>query len=117
MRISKLPTEFGDLELSIEPRPGACLIGYRFKLAPNGYQAERRLKEIVVNARTPQGRKLTGVQINGDPHEYFTNDLVLIAHPARNKEYWLRLWLGGEVHNSHSRRERVGDAGRSEVPL
>ena len=65
VRLSKLPTEFGDLELSIEPRPDGSLINYRFKLTPVGDHAKRRLEKIVVNARTPQGRKVATVKING----------------------------------------------------
>ena len=91
MRLSKLPTEFGELDLTIEPRPDASLIDYRFKLTPVGDQRNRNLEKIVVNARTPQGRKVTAVRINGQADEHFINDLVLIPHPAREKEYWLKI--------------------------
>ena len=91
VRLSKLPTEFGDLELSIEPRPDGSLINYRFKLTPVGDHAKRRLEKIVVNARTPQGRKVATVKINGQAYEHFTGDLVVIPRPAREKEYWLRI--------------------------
>jgi hypothetical protein len=93
VRLSKLPTEFGELDLTIEPRPDANLIDYRFKLTPVGDQGNRNLEKIVVNARAPQGRKVTAVQINGQAHEHFTNDLVLIPHPGREKEYRLKISL------------------------
>ena len=89
-----VPTQFGDLDLVVEPRPDGSQLDYRFKLAPKGDQAGRTLDQIVVNARTPCGRKITRVRLDGQPHENFLGEQVLIPRPARNTEYRLQIDIG-----------------------
>ena len=89
-----VPTQFGYLDLTIEPRPDGSQLDYRFKLAPKGDQASRELQKIVVNARTPCGRKATRVSLDGQPYENFFGEEVLIPRPERNKEYRLRIDIG-----------------------
>ncbi|MHB1457501.1 MAG: hypothetical protein ACYC0V_11370 [Armatimonadota bacterium] len=87
--IKQMPTQFGDLDLNIKPTIMGKKIIYTFKLAPKGDQANRRLDKIVINARTPGGRKLVSVSINGKPTDDFLHETVIIKKPKRNREYRL----------------------------
>ncbi len=89
--LRKLPTEFGDLDLTIKPNAAGKKIIYDFKISPKGDQAARKLSKIVVNARTPEGRSITGVTLNGKPIGSFSAETVIISDPARNVQYHLEL--------------------------
>jgi hypothetical protein len=91
IRIAKLPTDFGELDLAVEPRPDGSRIDYHFQIKPRGDQANRPLDKIVINARAPQGRKVAAVSLNGRPYEAFINEQVAILRPERNHEYRLRI--------------------------
>ena len=93
--IKNLPTQFGDLDLSVKPNPSGSAIHYSFKLTPKGDQAARTLDKIVIGARTPQGHSLTGVRLNGKPLHSFTADTVVVPNPLRNTTYRLELTCGG----------------------
>jgi len=64
---------------------------YTFRLTPKGDQATRALDKIVIDARTAQGRPLTGVRLNGKPLSSFTADTVIIPNPKRAVIYRLEL--------------------------
>jgi hypothetical protein len=90
IRLQRLPTEFGNLDLTIQPHPEAKQIDYRFRLAPQGDQSERLLERIVVNARTPGGQPVGLVELDGKPWPYLIGQSVVLPRPERNKEYHLR---------------------------
>jgi len=91
VRLVNVPTHFGYLDLSVEPRRDGSHLDYQFKLDPKRDQASRTLNEIVVGAHTSCGRKITRVRLNGQPYENFFNEHVLIPQPSRNKEYRLQI--------------------------
>ena len=93
--LKNLPTEFGDLNLSVKPNPSGGRIVYSFRLTPKGDQATRALDKIVVGARTAQGRPLTGVRLNGKRLSSFTADTVVIPNPRRGATYRLELSCEG----------------------
>lgn len=86
-----LPTEFGDLDLTVKPNANGTRISYEFRLSPKGDQADRRLSKIVVNARTFLGRPLASVKLNGKPVGSFAGETVIVDQPARNTVYRLEL--------------------------
>jgi hypothetical protein len=88
-RLERLPTQFGNLDLTIAPQAEAQQIDYRFRLAPQGDQSKRVLERIVVDARTPGGRPLASVTVNGKPWPYVIGQRVVLPRPERNKEYRL----------------------------
>lgn len=89
--IKKMPTQFGDLDLSIKPFSKGKKIIYTFKLTPKGDQSGRSLNKIIVNARTSAGRKLLKVTVNGIPTDDFLGEMVIIKKPERNREYRLEM--------------------------
>jgi hypothetical protein len=93
IRLERLPTHFGDLELTIQPQAGATQLDYRFRLTPQGDQSKRRLERIVVNARMPGGQPIASVTVNGKPWAYLIGHSVVLPRPERNKEYHLRFQI------------------------
>ena len=91
VRLVNVPTHFGYLDLSVEPRRDGSHLDYQFKLDPKGDQASRTLDKIVVDARTSCGRKIKRVSLNGQSYENFFNEQVLIPQALRNKEYRLQV--------------------------
>jgi hypothetical protein len=96
VRVTRLPTEFGDLDLAVQPRPDGGRIDYAFKVAARGDQASRPLDKIVVNARTPRGRRVSEVRIDGQPASAFAREAVILAHPERGREYHLEFTVARE---------------------
>lgn len=93
--LRKLPTHFGDLDLTVKPNAGGTRISYEFRLTAKGDQAARPLDRIVISARTPEGRPLTDVHLNGKPVTWFTPDAVVIANPERGTSYRLEFTCAG----------------------
>jgi hypothetical protein len=91
IKLVSVPTHFGYLDLTVEPRPDGSHLDYQFKLDPKGDQASRTLDKIVVDARTSCGRKIKRVSLNGQSYENFFNEQVLIPQALRNKEYRLQV--------------------------
>ncbi len=89
--IRRLPTRFGDLDLTIRPNASGARISYVFKISPRGDQAARPLNRIAIGARTPNGSPLTGVVLNGRPIRSFTSDTVIVPNPVRGATYRLEL--------------------------
>ncbi|MDO8587300.1 MAG: hypothetical protein Q7T82_09695 [Armatimonadota bacterium] len=93
--LKKLPTQFGDLDLSVKPNQTGSKIVYTFKLTPKGDQASRALDRIVIGARTAQGRPLTRARLNGKRLYSFTADTVVVPNPRRGVTYRLELSCAG----------------------
>jgi hypothetical protein len=74
IELAGLPTHFGYLDLTIEPRPDGSQLDYRFKLAPKGDQLSRELQKIITNARAPYGRKIARVTLNGQSYVTLTSN-------------------------------------------
>ena len=91
IRIRKLPTQFGELDLTIQSQADGSSIDYEFSVTPIGDQADRPLDKIIVNARTPAGRTLKGVSIDGQPVDSFAGEAIIIARPERNHRYRMTL--------------------------
>lgn len=89
-----LPTEFGDLTLSVKPNASGGRIAYDFKVVPKGDQSSRPLNKVVISARTVEGRSLTSVLLDGKPYANFTADTVVIPSPERGVGYHLELLCG-----------------------
>jgi hypothetical protein len=86
-----MPTQFGALDLSIKPSANGKKIIYTFNLTPKGDQANRFLDKIIINARTPSGRKVTKVTVNGNQTDDFFGEQIIIKKPERNREYKLEI--------------------------
>lgn len=93
VHIEHLPTQFGSLDLTIQPRADGGAIDYRFRLDPKGDQASRALDKIVIDARTSNGRSLKSVTINGEPIDAFFNETVIVPHAQRGKEYDVKMFV------------------------
>jgi hypothetical protein len=89
--IKQMPTQFGALDLSIKPSANGKKIIYTFNLTPKGDQANRFLDKIIINARTPSGRKVTKVTVNGNQTDDFFGEQIIIKKPERNREYKLEI--------------------------
>jgi hypothetical protein len=93
--LKKLPTQFGDLDLSVKPNSMGSKISYNLRLTAKGDQATRVLDRIVISARTANGRPLTGVRLNGKPWNSFTADTAIIPTPRRGVTYQVELSCEG----------------------
>jgi len=89
--ISRLPTHFGDLDLSIEPQPDGKTIDYRIKISPKGDQPERELGRLLLYPRIPGGRAIKRVSVDGKPIGEFTRDTVILPASNRGREIQVRL--------------------------
>ncbi len=93
IEIDSLPTQFGNLKLSIHGNAQPGTIDYAFRLSPQGDQAQHPLDKIVINARTPGGRKITSVQIDGESIDTFFGEQIILPHPQRNHYYQFKISL------------------------
>jgi hypothetical protein len=53
---------------------------------PKGDQEARALEKIVLYPRTPGGRAIDGVTVDGKDTPTFTRDTVIIPSPRRGRE-------------------------------
>ena len=83
--VSRLPTHFGELDLTIEPRPDGRSIRYEVRLTPRGDQGSRPLEKIVLSPRIPGGRAIERVILDGRPLATFSRDAVILAGPERGR--------------------------------
>jgi hypothetical protein len=93
VQVRGLPTHFGDLDLTIQPDPEGGRIDYRIRIAPRGDQARRELTRIVLSPRVPEGRGVAGMTVDGNLSNSFTDGVVVIPNPPRDRELKVRLSL------------------------
>jgi len=84
--VSGLPTHFGDLDLTAEPRTDGGRIRYRIRIEPRGDQAERKLERMLLFPRISGGRAIRGVAVGGEAVRSFTRDAVVLPDPRRGQE-------------------------------
>ncbi|MCL5096433.1 MAG: hypothetical protein M1608_02655, partial [Candidatus Omnitrophica bacterium] len=96
IRVTRLPTEFGDLDLVIRPQPDDNRVDYAFKLVPRGDQSRRVLNLVTIDARVPRGRRLSAVRIDDQPASGYVGETVAIAEPKRNREYHISFDIAPE---------------------
>jgi hypothetical protein len=85
VRVSGLPTHFGDLDLEIRPDRTGTRIEYRLRVSSKGDQASRALERILLCVRAAGGRPIRTVTVNGRPCPTFTRDTVVLPSPERGR--------------------------------
>ncbi len=93
VEVRGLATHFGDLDLSIQPDPAGARIDYRIHIRPQGDQADRELSRLVLSARTPTGRRISNVLVDGRPSTAFTDQTIIIPQPPRNREILVQVGI------------------------
>jgi len=101
VRVSKLATHFGDLDLDVRPSGDGTLVEYRITVTPQGDQAARPLEKIVLYPRLAHGRAIRGVTCDGQPLEAFTRDAVVMTRPRRDQTIHVKVRAAhsGEVEH------------------
>ncbi|OHB85471.1 MAG: hypothetical protein A2V98_26170 [Planctomycetes bacterium RBG_16_64_12] len=94
VRVSRLPTHFGDLDLEIRPQPNGTEIDYRIKISPKGDQSARTLERLVLYPRLAGGGPIESVSVDGKPLAAFTRDTAVISQPERGREIRVRVGAG-----------------------
>jgi hypothetical protein len=81
-----LPTHFGNVDLRIQPTPKGDELNYTIKISPQGDQKKRELSKIVLYPRTATGRAIASATVNGKPAIGFTDTVLVIPAPSRDRE-------------------------------
>jgi len=92
--VSGLPTHFGDLDLTIRPRPDGGRIEYGIRISPRGDQGRRAPERIVLFPRIAGGRSIRKVIAGGKEVTAFTRDSVIVAGPRGGEEMSIAVEAG-----------------------
>jgi len=85
VQVHGLATHFGDLDLTIQPQADGNRLDYQIQLTPRGDQDRRDLAKFLLHPRTPEGRAIRQVIVDGRQVDGFSDGLVVIPRPLRNK--------------------------------
>lgn len=96
VEIHGLPTEFGDLDLAINPQRDGNQVDYRIRLTPKGDQTNRQPEKILLFPRLSNGHPVKQVEFNGDKIASFTNDVVILPGLEKGKETRVRVTAKNE---------------------
>lgn len=86
-----LPTEFGDLDLTISPQRDGNYVDYSVSITPKGDQSNRWPEKIVLFPRLAYGRPIKEVEFNGDKIASFTNNAVILPGLEKGQEARIRV--------------------------
>jgi len=89
-----LPTYFGVLDLEIHPNGDGSRIDYSVKITPQGDQAKRELKRIILFPRSVTGNAIESVICNGKSIEAFSRDAIILSQPVRGKTMNIQVEIG-----------------------
>jgi len=94
VRAHNLPTHFGVLDLDIQSDETGSSVEYRFRIAPQGDQADRSLAKIALFPRIMNGRPVNDVRVDDQPITTFFHDSVLLPNPKRGD--WIHVQIQAE---------------------
>ncbi|MBI4605813.1 MAG: hypothetical protein HY721_27925 [Planctomycetes bacterium] len=89
--VSRLPTHFGDLDMTVTPSGGGSALDYRIRVAPRGDQASRPLERLIEHPRAAGGRRILRAEVDGEPSRAFSGDAVVVPEPRRGAELRIRI--------------------------
>lgn len=91
LSVKGLTTHFGDLALNITSQLDT--VEYAITIAPKGDQMQRALDKLLLYPRVAEGRAIRNVLVNNAETASFTNDVVIVPKPERNREIRVRVLL------------------------
>ena len=101
VEVHNLPTQFGDLDLTITADGGTA--DYSISLKPQGGQERRRPDRILLYPRVCDGERIASVEIDGQPFAAYATDVIFLPEPGRRSSYNVRVARtnGGEKTVPH----------------
>ena len=89
VEVQNLPTQFGDLDLTITADGGTA--DYSISLKPQGDQEKRKPSKILLYPRVCDGERIASVEIDGQPFAAYTTDVIILPEPGRRSSYNVRV--------------------------
>lgn len=80
--VEKAPSYFGDVTYSIAPQSDRKTIKASVRLD----KGANTLEKVLLHLRTPSGRGLISVSVNGKPWDAFAGDTIIVGNPSASIE-------------------------------